>query len=169
MHPQVSICNEKKKTTLVLVFVCFVCLFVGFLSIYFCISKTQCGSFSLIRNIMWAGLLLSCNHCNAVSFLTQSHPVWGAGMVLPTETKRLTEGSRPALLEHYTLQHTPCFQIVSRCFGNLNITFDHSHPYRTPPTPRRWKLSYKAAQQVPHKPFPRVYFLAQCHPNSFNT
>lgn len=43
-------------------------------------------TFPSFRNTVWAALFFSCNHCNTVSFLTQSHPVLDARLVPPTQS-----------------------------------------------------------------------------------
>lgn len=86
-------------------------------SIHFCISKAQFGHFPSFRNSVWAALFFTCNHCNIISFLTQSNSVLDARLVPPTQSS--AKVSRPALLEHSSLGNCPCFPILQPLLSQL--------------------------------------------------
>lgn len=101
----------------------------------FASARLSLAYFHSFRNTVWAVLFFSCNHCNILSFITQSHPALDACTALSTETQRQTERSRPALRQHSKLPNIPCFPIVSRCFENFHITSYHPNPHCTSPAP----------------------------------
>lgn len=143
--------------------------FIGSVSIQFCINKAPFGSFSLIWEHCVFFLLFfssSCNHCNIISFRTQSHPVLDARLVpssrlaIQRQTRRAQQTRPPRV-----------FPAHSRRVHNFYTASSHPNHRCTPPIPRGRDSPAKAAQQVP-----RIYLfispsvvLAQGHLNSFDT